>query len=99
MAGRSQVKKHGHPAPVAHISSVVLTPFRCSVAGLGWLLTGVESFDELLDLAGRGDNTAVDLTVGDIYGGAVLAHENSVVLFGRNFAVQAPIPTWGFRLI
>ena len=36
--------------------------------GLLSLLTGARSFDEMLDLASRGDNTAVDMLVGDIYG-------------------------------
>ena len=36
--------------------------------GLLSLLTGAESFDEMLTLADRGDNTKVDMLVGDIYG-------------------------------
>ncbi|CAG8620284.1 12021_t:CDS:10 [Ambispora gerdemannii] len=38
--------------------------------GLISLLTGAKSFDEMLELSKNGDNTNVDLTVGDIYGGA-----------------------------
>ncbi|MED6143682.1 hypothetical protein PIB30_007980 [Stylosanthes scabra] len=37
--------------------------------GLGKLLTKCKSFDELLDLSYRGNNRAVDMLVGDIYGG------------------------------
>ncbi len=36
--------------------------------GLSALLTGETSFDRMLDSAEGGDNAAVDLTVGDIYG-------------------------------
>ncbi|KAI5074724.1 hypothetical protein GOP47_0010685 [Adiantum capillus-veneris] len=37
--------------------------------GLGRLLTDCKSFDEILELSQRGDNSAVDMLVGDIYGG------------------------------
>ncbi|KOM31656.1 hypothetical protein LR48_Vigan01g121100, partial [Vigna angularis] len=37
--------------------------------GLGKLLTKCKSFDELLELSYRGNNRAVDMLVGDIYGG------------------------------
>ena len=37
--------------------------------GLGRLLTGCRSFDELLEMSTRGDNSKVDMLVGDIYGG------------------------------
>ncbi|CAN6446298.1 unnamed protein product [Victoria cruziana] len=37
--------------------------------GLGSLLTNCKSFDELLELSKKGDNSAVDMLVGDIYGG------------------------------
>ncbi|KAL7620974.1 hypothetical protein AAE478_008285 [Parahypoxylon ruwenzoriense] len=36
--------------------------------GLLSLLTPAESFDEMLDMAAHGDNTKVDMLVGDIYG-------------------------------
>lgn len=36
--------------------------------GLLSLLTGARTFDEMLDNAGEGDNTKVDMLVGDIYG-------------------------------
>ncbi|KAL2321835.1 hypothetical protein Fmac_026214 [Flemingia macrophylla] len=37
--------------------------------GLGRLLTKCESFDELLELSQKGDNSSTDMLVGDIYGG------------------------------
>ncbi|KAI8111302.1 hypothetical protein M9434_004874 [Picochlorum sp. BPE23] len=37
--------------------------------GLGRLLTGCSSFDEMLELSSHGDNSNVDMLVGDIYGG------------------------------
>lgn len=37
--------------------------------GLCRLLTGCETFDEMLELSRKGDNTKVDMMVGDIYGG------------------------------
>src|ERR1700733_14803266 len=36
--------------------------------GLLSLLTGARSFEEMLELASRGDNSRVDMLVGDIYG-------------------------------
>jgi len=36
--------------------------------GLLSLLTGARNFDDMLDMADKGDNAAVDLLVGDIYG-------------------------------
>ncbi|KXJ93767.1 fumble-domain-containing protein [Microdochium bolleyi] len=36
--------------------------------GLLSLLTGAENFDEMLDMAAHGDNTKVDMLVGDVYG-------------------------------
>jgi len=36
--------------------------------GLLSLLTGARNFEEMLKLSDRGDNTAVDMLVGDIYG-------------------------------
>lgn len=36
--------------------------------GLLSLLTGARTFDDMLGMAERGDNTAVDMLVGDIYG-------------------------------
>jgi type II pantothenate kinase len=38
--------------------------------GLVHMLTGLVKFDDMLNNAEEGDNTAVDLTVGDIYGGS-----------------------------
>ncbi|EPS64631.1 hypothetical protein M569_10149, partial [Genlisea aurea] len=37
--------------------------------GLGKLLTTCKSFDELLELSQKGDNSTIDMLVGDIYGG------------------------------
>ncbi|KAK9669453.1 hypothetical protein RND81_13G131200 [Saponaria officinalis] len=37
--------------------------------GLGKLLTKCKSFDDLLELSQRGDNSTIDMLVGDIYGG------------------------------
>lgn len=37
--------------------------------GLARLLTRAKDFDELLALCARGDNSRVDMLVGDIYGG------------------------------
>lgn len=37
--------------------------------GLLSLLTNAKSYDDMLEMAGRGDNTNVDMLVGDIYGG------------------------------
>jgi len=37
--------------------------------GLCRLLTGCQTFDEMLELSRKGDNTKVDMMVGDIYGG------------------------------
>lgn len=37
--------------------------------GLGRLLTKCRSFDELLELSQKGDNSNIDMLVGDIYGG------------------------------
>ncbi|XP_042443310.1 pantothenate kinase 1-like [Zingiber officinale] len=39
-----------------------------TILGLARLLTGCTSYAELLELSQRGNNLAVDLTVGDIYG-------------------------------
>ncbi|RYP44594.1 hypothetical protein DL768_008967 [Monosporascus sp. mg162] len=36
--------------------------------GLLSLLTGAQSFDDMLDMAAKGDNAKVDMLVGDIYG-------------------------------
>lgn len=37
--------------------------------GLLSLLTDAKSYDDMLEMAGKGDNTNVDMLVGDIYGG------------------------------
>jgi type II pantothenate kinase len=44
-----------------------------TLLGLGRLLLGVDSFDEICELASRGDRRRVDLSVGDIYPGGEIA--------------------------
>jgi len=44
-----------------------------TLLGLGRLLLGVDSFDGICELAGRGDRRRVDLSVGDIYPGGEIA--------------------------
>ena len=44
-----------------------------TLLGLGRLLLGVDSFDEICALAARGDRRRVDLLVGDIYPGGEIA--------------------------
>lgn len=44
-----------------------------TLLGLGRLLLGVNSFDEICALASRGDRRRVDLSVGDIYPGGEIA--------------------------
>jgi type II pantothenate kinase len=44
-----------------------------TLLGLGRLLLGVESFDEICALAAQGDRRRVDLSVGDIYPGGEIA--------------------------
>ena len=44
-----------------------------TLLGLGKLLLGVDSFDEICALAARGDRRKVDLLVGDIYPGGEIA--------------------------
>lgn len=39
-----------------------------TLIGLGTLLTGLDTYDDLVNLAEKGDHTVVDLTVQDIYG-------------------------------
>ena len=44
-----------------------------TLLGLGRLLLGVDTFDEICELASRGDRRRVDLSVGDIYPGGEIA--------------------------
>lgn len=59
-----QVDAHGHYERVSG-SSLGGGTFW----GLARLLTRAKDFDELLQLCARGDNSRVDMLVGDIYGG------------------------------
>ncbi|KAK7857995.1 pantothenate kinase 2 [Quercus suber] len=43
-----------------------------TIFGFASLLTNCQSYDELLEISQHGDNRALDLTVGDIYGDTVL---------------------------
>ncbi len=56
-----------------------------TLMGLGRLLIGVSSFEELTQLARDGDRRQVDLLVGDIYaaGGALLPPEVTAASFGK----------------
>ncbi|KAL9101585.1 MAG: hypothetical protein Q9187_009225 [Circinaria calcarea] len=60
--------------------------------GLLSLLTGARTFDEMLAMAERGDNTAVDMLVGDIYGtdyGKIgLASSTIASSFGKVFKMK-----------
>ncbi|XP_058079812.1 pantothenate kinase 2-like [Magnolia sinica] len=40
-----------------------------TISGLARFLTGCESFDDFIELSQKGDSHALDLTIGDIYGG------------------------------
>ena len=68
--------------------------------GLVRLLTGVRSFDDMLDLCSRGDNTAVDMLVGDIYGrdrdySAIGLTANTIASsFGRAAAADADLSSY-----
>lgn len=60
--------------------------------GLLSLITGAKSFDEMLDLSTQGDNTKVDMLVGDIYGtgyGKIGLKANTIAsTFGKVFAMK-----------
>lgn len=60
--------------------------------GLLSLITGAKSFDEMLDLSSRGDNTNVDMLVGDIYGqgyGKIGLKATTIAsTFGKVFSMQ-----------
>lgn len=63
--------------------------------GLGRMLLGTEHFATLADLAARGDRTAIDLTVGDVYahGDGGLAQAGlSPDLTAANFGKLASLP-------
>jgi len=56
-----------------------------TLLGLGYLLAGAESFEELAQLAVRGDRSRVDLTIGDVYAGgpAPLPAQATAAAFGK----------------
>lgn len=60
--------------------------------GLLSMLTGARTFDEMLDLAGQGDNAKVDMLVGDIYGTdyAKIGLKNTAIAssFGKVFRMK-----------
>ncbi|CCG82144.1 putative Pantothenate kinase [Taphrina deformans PYCC 5710] len=60
--------------------------------GLLSLITGAKSFDEMLDLSSQGDNTKVDMLVGDIYGqgyGKIGLKATTIAsTFGKVFSLQ-----------
>lgn len=60
--------------------------------GLLSLITGAKSFDEMLDLSSQGDNTKVDMLVGDIYGqgyGKIGLKATTIAsTFGKVFGLQ-----------
>lgn len=60
--------------------------------GILSLLTGARSFDDMLAMAEKGDNTAVDMLVGDIYGqdyGKIGLKSNTIASsFGKVYRVK-----------
>lgn len=60
--------------------------------GLLSLITGAKSFDEMLNLSSQGDNTKVDMLVGDIYGqgyGKIGLKATTIAsTFGKVFSIQ-----------
>ena len=60
--------------------------------GLLSLITGARSFDDMLALADKGDNTAVDMLVGDIYGAGYskigLKKETIASSFGKVYKMK-----------
>lgn len=64
--------------------------------GLLSLLTDANSYDEMLEMAQEGDNTQVDMMVGDVYGGDYskigLKATNIASSFGKVFKESAKIP-------
>lgn len=60
--------------------------------GIMSLLTGARTFDDMLAMADRGDNSGVDMLVGDIYGmdyGKIGLKSNAIAsTFGKVFRLQ-----------
>lgn len=67
--------------------------------GLLSLLTQAKSFDEMLGMAENGDNTQVDMLVGDIYGGGYgrigLKSTTIASSFGKVFKKQTEVTAGG----
>lgn len=51
-----------------------------TLIGLSKLILGIEDFDEILNLAKKGDHRNLDLLVSDIYGKSILVEDNMVKL-------------------
>lgn len=64
-SGVSMVKVHG-PRQFQRVGGTSLG--GGTFWGLMALLTGARTFDDMLSMADRGDNSGVDMLVGDIYG-------------------------------
>ncbi|KAF6004774.1 PaNtothenate Kinase [Cyanidiococcus yangmingshanensis] len=66
--------------------------------GLCRILTNCKTFDEVIELTKHGDNSRVDMLVGDIYGGAYekLGLDANVIAasFGKVTMRKEPSPTW-----
>lgn len=69
--------------------------------GLLSLLTGAKSFDEMLNLSTKGDNTKVDMLVGDIYGagyGKIGLKANTIAsTFGKVFTLSKKVNIPGYK--
>lgn len=60
--------------------------------GLCRLLTGCQNFDEMLQMSSQGDNSKVDMLVGDIYGGRdYAAHGLSATTIASSFGKVASL--------
>jgi type II pantothenate kinase len=66
--------------------------------GLCRILTNCKTFDEVIELTKNGDNSRVDMLVGDIYGGAYekLGLDANIIAasFGKVTMRKEPSPTW-----
>ena len=57
-----------------------------TLVGLSNLLTGVKDFDQIIEMACRGDHTKVDMMVRDIYGANSPFEELAGDLLASSFA-------------